>query len=493
MPSSPSLNPSAAVKGTSDGVTTITSATLTTTVSNTVIIACVFTEKTTTSVSSVASVTGGLSFTRYGGERPSATCAVDIWYLFSTGTFSDTIKATLNAAAGNAVIVCFGVQGCAGLTLTTAFDQNASLPATGTGTTSPAAVTYSTSQPDDLIVYALGNGSTTASVSIPGTPTGFTSIATQLENLGSGSLGCQVATLSVTSTQSGASASATMTTVGTWAGIVFAFTANSGAVIDEPNPFNQRSFPSQWSPTGRLLMGTAQDISQPETNTHFIPRAFPPQWGPLRSLEQGTAQDLTSPAVETNVHWIGKPWPIQWCVTRALEQNVNDAPIPPQSDTPTYHLPVQWSSQWSINRSLVYGTAQDLTSPTVETNQNWIGTAWIVKWSLQQSLLCNPAVDVPSTQVDTPTYFSPRQLPPQWNLNRSLAESFPQEFSTIIVEGGVYSNLTAWAPAWAPQWNLQRSLLQGTAQDFSSTPPIVTGVHYVQTGRAKIIVQIGIS
>src|SRR5260370_1158282 len=226
---SPSLNPAAGVSAI-NATTTITSPTLTTTVTNTVIIAVVYSERTAASVSSVASVTGGLSFTRFGGfSTGSGTTLMftDVWFLGSATTFSDTIKATLNVTPGNAVMHCFGVQGCAGITLLSAFDPNVGLPFTVTGTTSPSTITYSTSNPDDLILTCWLNGNSSAGTAVaPAIPTGFTNILTTTNAAGSGSVGTRTSLLSVSATQSSATATCTVGTPSTVNGLLFALTAD---------------------------------------------------------------------------------------------------------------------------------------------------------------------------------------------------------------------------------------------------------------------------
>src|SRR5260370_5238751 len=244
---SPSLNPAAGVSAI-NATTTITSPTLTTTVTNTVIIAVVYSERTAASVSSVASVTGGLSFTRFGGfSTGSGTTLMftDVWFLGSATTFSDTIKATLNVTPGNAVMHCFGVQGCAGITLLSAFDPNVGLPFTVTGTTSPSTITYSTSNPDDLILTCWLNGNSSAGTAVaPAIPTGFTNILTTTNAAGSGSVGTRTSLLSVSATQSSATATCTVGTPSTVNGLLFALTADlSSSPVNNKDFHNPNTFP----------------------------------------------------------------------------------------------------------------------------------------------------------------------------------------------------------------------------------------------------------
>jgi len=233
---SPSLNP-AAGQTANNSAATITSPTLTTTVTNCVIIAIIYSERTAVSVNTVASVTGGLSFTRLGGEmsQVSATAFVDVWWLGSASTFSDTIKATLNATPGNAVMHVFGVNGCA--SIVTPFDPNGGLPAVNTNTTGTAVVTYSTTNSDDLIIAAIINGSISlGTMTAPGIPTGFTSILSGVNAAGAGSMGDRSALLSVSAPQSGASMSSTIVTFDTWSAIVFALTADASVAKETMMP-----------------------------------------------------------------------------------------------------------------------------------------------------------------------------------------------------------------------------------------------------------------
>lgn len=227
---SPSLNPAAANTVSTTGVTaTITSGTLTTTVNNTRILAIIFSERTAASVTSVVSVTGGHAFTRYGGISTgsgTSTSFIDVWY-FDTGatTFSDTIKATLNASSGNAVLVTCGVQNFVG------FDLNAVLPASSTGSTSPQSVTYSTSNPDDLVFLCALNSTTSGSGSAgqPAAPTGWTRIGGKANNFGTGFMAGSVSTLATSTVQTNSTVSYTIpTTVGpSLVSFVFALTSDS--------------------------------------------------------------------------------------------------------------------------------------------------------------------------------------------------------------------------------------------------------------------------
>lgn len=234
---SPSLNPAAGQSGTNSGTNAlVTSGTLTTTVTNTIIIAVVYWDRNAATVSSVKSVTGGANFTRLGGILTGATTtivAADVWFLGSSGTFSDTIQATLSSTPGNGVIHVFGVQGCAGLTLGTGFDPNGALPATATGTTSPSTVTYSTTNADDLIIAAVVNGSGSSGASgAPAVPTGFTNILTTSQPLGSGSINVRTSLLSVAAAQTNATETCTIAaTVNQVNAIVFALTADGGLTL----------------------------------------------------------------------------------------------------------------------------------------------------------------------------------------------------------------------------------------------------------------------
>lgn len=250
MPTSPSLNPATSVTG-NNSAATATTTTLTTTVANTVIIACVGydSSSSTIAITGVASVTGGLAFNHLIDKTTSAQSGLSLWWLGSAGTFSDTVRATFNATPGNGIIHAFGVQGCAGITLGTAFDPNVALPASNTNTTSPAAVTYSTTNSDDLIinVFAMGSPSGGA-VSTQGPPTGFTQIRTTLNNNGAGSVNLSTSLLSVSAPQSGASASTTLTgTLARWNDVVFALTADAATAADS-EPRGASIIRPKWTP-----------------------------------------------------------------------------------------------------------------------------------------------------------------------------------------------------------------------------------------------------
>lgn len=181
-----------------------------------------------------------------------------------------------------------------------------------------------------------------------------------------------------------------------------------------------------------------------------------------------------------------RQFPQRWNVLRALTRNSDTNQAPP--DTPKHFVPLTWPMLWTP-MPLGRTTAQDFSSSAVETNPHWIGHTYPPQWHPEAALRLNPAVDVPFVLIDTPTYSIPRTYPPQWVLNQSLMRGTAQDFSTSAVETNVY-----FIPrTWPVQWQLQASLMRGTPQDFSSTAPVVTGVHYVTTSRAKLIVQIGVS
>lgn len=234
---SPVLNPTSGTGGVANNATNITSPNLTTTATNCDVFAVVFWNDATT-VSGVQSVTGGQSFTHVGGFS-SNSAGVDVWFLPSSAVFNDTIKATVTGGVSgtNLAIAVFGVHGVANIAAP--FDPNGVLPVVGNGASSPAVITYSTTNPDDLLFWAAANGSNSSgSMGQPATPTGFTNIVAAPSNNGAGSVFATVNFESLTSAQTSVAISSTIAaTVGNWGAIAFAVTADGSVTVIPPPAF----------------------------------------------------------------------------------------------------------------------------------------------------------------------------------------------------------------------------------------------------------------
>ncbi len=184
------------------------SVTLTTTLTNDIIVLCIFNENGTTvpaNIRTVSSVSGGgLTWaSRAGYSRTNNnTGRPEIWWAFAASALSAvTITATLSGTTDDSSLVAFGVNGCY---TATPWDGNGAVPAYASPTlansVSPAN-TISTTNATDLLLAFFG---TYAGTSGDGTaiPSGYSLLASQQ---GTGGNGCVagVAVKSVTSTQSG--------------------------------------------------------------------------------------------------------------------------------------------------------------------------------------------------------------------------------------------------------------------------------------------------
>ncbi len=155
--------------------------------------------------------------------------AVEIWTAPQSAAGAHTISVGTSASVDNGTLVAFGVNG---LNSTLApFDNNSGLTASATGqigtsTGSAPAVVYSTSQSDDLLLYACLGASGTGSLA-GGAPSGFTSLQTQANSFGADWTTLSVGYLSVSSTQSSQTATDPNTQKGNYIAIVDAFTADA--------------------------------------------------------------------------------------------------------------------------------------------------------------------------------------------------------------------------------------------------------------------------
>lgn len=168
------------------------SANLSTTSTNDVILAYIVYEINSGTMPTVTSVTSsGLTFVKRssvlnnpGGGRQAA---VEVWWATAATTLSSqTITVTLSSSIDDAGVAVFGVSGAGDPT--NPWDSDPSLPSVGAGNPGPISLNYSTTDPDDLVIWCEGGnagGNTSA-------PSGFTTIANLVN--GGGALFADLAT-----------------------------------------------------------------------------------------------------------------------------------------------------------------------------------------------------------------------------------------------------------------------------------------------------------
>ena len=186
------------------------SATLTTTMTNDIIVVTVANENTANGVlRTVSSVTStGLSFAHRSTAsiNSSPYSDTEVWWAYAPGVLSSaTITVTLTGSIDDASIVAFGVNGA---NTASPWDPNVSLPKTATGTSSgnPTVSAVSTTSANDMLLGL--NGDTLAGAGTPSVETagsGYTLIKTQVNGGGSGASEAAAEYKVVSATQSSVS------------------------------------------------------------------------------------------------------------------------------------------------------------------------------------------------------------------------------------------------------------------------------------------------
>ena len=163
---------------------------------------------------------------------------IEVWAAEASSAFNPsgasltyTIDWTTGGEIDNVALSLFAVEGL--YNIAAPYDQNLSLPASAfntTNTTAPA-VTYSTTQAHDLLIFLSANAAPFAGNTQPVAPSGWTQIALENENNGLAGVTLGVNTKAVSATQTGATVQDAATGNQTsWTGLVLALTA------DEPPP-----------------------------------------------------------------------------------------------------------------------------------------------------------------------------------------------------------------------------------------------------------------
>lgn len=154
--------------------TTVTTAAMTTTKTNALIVVGVFSGVASGTQPDVNSVTGGgLTFTKRTSDKGSNLAGLELWTALSPGVLTaQTFTATFSATVPGAVI---GAAAFGNINQSAPFDTNASLPkkqsSTGTSGWTPSFTGISTDMNNDVLLFMGGQGS---SGSTFGAPTGFT-------------------------------------------------------------------------------------------------------------------------------------------------------------------------------------------------------------------------------------------------------------------------------------------------------------------------------
>lgn len=160
--------------------------TLTTTLAGMLLL--IVTIENTASAISVLTVTStsGLTWTRRTTQTSAANHVVtEEWTAPSAGAkTSEVIAVTLSAAPDSVVLVAAGVSGV--FSTATPFDTNVSLPAFAQAVSAMPAVSYSTTQLDDLLIGTLGTNNSVGA----GTPVGWTLVDGGVNSNAGGSRFC---------------------------------------------------------------------------------------------------------------------------------------------------------------------------------------------------------------------------------------------------------------------------------------------------------------
>ena len=201
------LDGHAAVAG-NQGAGTTFPITLTTSLSNDIIVVWIYTESTSGGVKHVTGVVGGgLTWAQRSTTDNVASNSANIgvwWALAPSPLLAVTITVSLSGPTDDYVLVAFGVNGCYTLF---PWDGNASLPAANITTISPLTVSVSTTQKNDFIFGMMG----AVQNSLPGTPSGFTLIDGANTNAGGLDAGAAAWYQTTTSAQTGLVISSTST------------------------------------------------------------------------------------------------------------------------------------------------------------------------------------------------------------------------------------------------------------------------------------------
>src|SRR5215472_14126020 len=217
------------VTGTHSGGGSLTTAGLTTTQTNDIIIVMSSVEGNSSATPNVTGVTGGsLTFAlraRAANVVSSGGPKVEIWWALAPGTLSSVaFTISYSATYDDAAAIAFGVHGC----YTTApWDGNASLPKLHTANAQPASFpSTSTTNANDLILMALG---TATSIYTYTEPSGFTQIGDVQNSGGSQFAWGHVSRMAVTTPQSNVTFTSGTIVSGVPAGIIDALTADGSS------------------------------------------------------------------------------------------------------------------------------------------------------------------------------------------------------------------------------------------------------------------------
>ena len=240
---SPTLDGNATGKSTNANATV----SLTTTLSNDIIVVMAYNEAASGGGVAVSSVTAaGLTFTQRSISNASTHGSLEVWWAPSTGILTaETITVAWSGTFDDSAILAFGVNGC---NLTNPWDGNGALPAKASfnGTGTPSVTGVSTTSSSDHLISGSGNVFGTLSM-----PSGWTT-PIQIGN-GGGANGASIwaSTLAVSSPQSGQTV--------TWSGSTF---GNGGETIVDA--LKSGTNPLTWNPSAA---GTNFSFTSPTWET----------------------------------------------------------------------------------------------------------------------------------------------------------------------------------------------------------------------------------
>lgn len=207
---------------------TSNSVTLTTTMTNDIIVVLAFVEANHVALRTVSSVSGGgLTWQKRGGHNDGSSVDFEYWWALSPSAQGGgmAITVTLTGVPDDWTLVAFGVNGC---NTASPWDTNVSLPVFAQGTVSSLAATISTTRANDMILAFYGDVSN--SVDYQNVPTGFTFVDGSHTNAGAldSSAGVGEKVVSAAQSSAGIMWGSTSASSGTPWMIVDALTADGG-------------------------------------------------------------------------------------------------------------------------------------------------------------------------------------------------------------------------------------------------------------------------